>query len=247
MPFTFSHPAIVLPLIKIKPKYISSSALIMGSMAPDFEYFINMELGRVHGHTLAGAFYYDLPVTFICLLIFHLMVRDTLIDHLPHPLQKKYMHLKGVNWLQYLRKRWFVVLYCSVIGIMSHLCWDSFTHAPGFFVELIPFLQTDVSFFGQSMKAYYLMQILSSVIGGLIILVVTAWYYPAWKNRAILKIKHWQKTLQYLLVVMLVCFTVMILRGIENLNEFVATAIAGALIGLMAATFILSRFWLTKN
>ncbi len=216
-------------------------------MAPDFEYFINMELGRVHGHTMAGAFYYDLPVTLICLLIFHLMVRDSLVDHLPHPLQKKYNHLKGMNWLLYFKKKWIVVLYSSVIGIMSHLFWDSFTHAPGYFANLIPFLQNDVSFLGHSIKAYYFLQFISSVFGALIILVVIAWYYPAWKNYSILKLKSWQKTLNYLLVVMVVCFIVMMLRGIENLNEFVATAIAGTLIGLIVAPFILSKFRLTTN
>ena len=66
MPFTFSHPAIVLPLLKLSPKYISASAVIIGSMAPDFEYFIRMRLQQVHGHNLAGAFFFDLPVAIIC-------------------------------------------------------------------------------------------------------------------------------------------------------------------------------------
>ncbi|WP_434297574.1 DUF4184 family protein [Clostridium sporogenes] len=40
MPFTFSHPAIVLHLEKKWNKYFSFTALILGSMSPDFEYFI---------------------------------------------------------------------------------------------------------------------------------------------------------------------------------------------------------------
>jgi len=78
MPFTFSHPAIVLPLLKFSPKYISASAVIIGSMTPDFEYFIRMRLMQVHGHNLFGALYFDLPVAIVCTLLFQLIVRDTL-------------------------------------------------------------------------------------------------------------------------------------------------------------------------
>ena len=38
MPFTFSHPAIILPLAKINAKYISLTALVAGSMAPDSDF-----------------------------------------------------------------------------------------------------------------------------------------------------------------------------------------------------------------
>jgi hypothetical protein len=241
MPFTFSHPAIVLPLTKINPKYISSSALIMGSMSPDFEYFINMKLGRIHGHTLSGAFYYDLPVTLICLILFHLLVRDTLIDHLPHPLHEKYKHLKKLNWICYFKLRWHVVLYCSLIGIFSHLFWDSFTHAPGFFSSVFPALNESVYVFNTHIKVYYLLQITSSVVGAMAILIAVAWYYPAWKNYALLKLKNWTKTFHYILVVMMVCFSILLIKQAESLNEFVGTSIAGALIGLMVAPILLSK------
>ncbi len=52
MPFTFAHPAAVLPFMKKQSKYISVTALILGSMAPDFEYFYildRMVLLAIHG------------------------------------------------------------------------------------------------------------------------------------------------------------------------------------------------------
>ncbi|SEF46838.1 protein of unknown function [Flavobacterium urumqiense] len=42
MPFTFSHPAIILPFLKNKK--LSATALIIGSMSPDFEYFFRMKM-----------------------------------------------------------------------------------------------------------------------------------------------------------------------------------------------------------
>lgn len=43
MPFTFAHPAAVLPFSKKQVNYISVTALILGSMAPDFEYFYTLD------------------------------------------------------------------------------------------------------------------------------------------------------------------------------------------------------------
>lgn len=52
MPFTFAHPAAVLPFAKKHSKHISVTALILGSMAPDFEYFYTLDrmvLLAIHG------------------------------------------------------------------------------------------------------------------------------------------------------------------------------------------------------
>ena len=51
MPFTFAHPAIVLPFYK-KPKFFSMTTLIIGSMSPDFEYFLRMKIKSDMSQTL---------------------------------------------------------------------------------------------------------------------------------------------------------------------------------------------------
>ncbi|WP_262496247.1 DUF4184 family protein [Flavobacterium piscis] len=43
MPFTFSHPAIILPLKYLPKNWISLTGLIIGSLTPDFEYFYSNE------------------------------------------------------------------------------------------------------------------------------------------------------------------------------------------------------------
>lgn len=56
LPLTFAHPAAVLPFSR-KSKYIHFSALVLGSMAPDFEYFLRgRPIGRLVIH-LQGSFY----------------------------------------------------------------------------------------------------------------------------------------------------------------------------------------------
>lgn len=40
MPFTFSHPAIILPLSYLPKKWFSLTGLIIGSLIPDFEYLL---------------------------------------------------------------------------------------------------------------------------------------------------------------------------------------------------------------
>lgn len=61
MPFTFSHPGAVLPLNFLPKKYFSMTALVIGSMAPDFEYFFRMRAQSYYSHRWSGMFWFDLP------------------------------------------------------------------------------------------------------------------------------------------------------------------------------------------
>jgi hypothetical protein len=102
MPFTFSHPALVLPLKYLPQRFYSLTGLIIGSMTPDFEYFIRMTVGSIYSHTFWGIFYFDLPVGIALCFIFHGIVRDQLIDHLPAPLRERFWSLKSFNWKFFL-------------------------------------------------------------------------------------------------------------------------------------------------
>ena len=51
MPLTFAHPAAILPFSR-KSKYINFSAMVFGSMAPDFEYFLRGQPMGGIGHTV---------------------------------------------------------------------------------------------------------------------------------------------------------------------------------------------------
>jgi hypothetical protein len=75
MPFTFSHPAILIPLRVLPKNLFSITGLVIGSLIPDFEYFLRLKLKSDHSHTLSGIFWFDLPVSLFFCFIFHLIVR----------------------------------------------------------------------------------------------------------------------------------------------------------------------------
>lgn len=54
MPFTISHAIYAIPIRHIMPKYFSVMGLILGSMSPDFEYFIYLEPYVTIGHSIQG-------------------------------------------------------------------------------------------------------------------------------------------------------------------------------------------------
>ncbi|WP_053178170.1 DUF4184 family protein [Peribacillus loiseleuriae] len=61
MPLTFAHPAAILPFLR-KSKYINFSAMVLGSMAPDFEYFLSGQpIGEI-SHTFIGFVAFNLPI-----------------------------------------------------------------------------------------------------------------------------------------------------------------------------------------
>lgn len=71
MPFTFSHPAIILPLTSSKRQWFSATGLVIGSMTPDFEYFIRMKVQSDFSHTLPGLLWFDLPLGLLLSFIYN--------------------------------------------------------------------------------------------------------------------------------------------------------------------------------
>jgi hypothetical protein len=131
MPFTFTHPAAILPFAYLPRKYgkyIPMTGLVIGSLTPDFEYFFRMEPKGVYGHTPLGLFWFCLPVGILLSFIFHNIVRDSLIDNLPLFLKSRFYGMKQIDWNKYFTKHWIVVIISILIGAASHVFWDSFTH-----------------------------------------------------------------------------------------------------------------------
>lgn len=136
MPFTFSHPAAVVPLAYLPKKWISISALVIGSITPDFEYFIRMKHIKTISHTIYGVFWFDLPLALIILFVFNVLVRDALVDHLPVFLNRRFSSFKSDNGKKSIQKNFVVILISLFVGIASHLIWDKVTHKTGDIIEV---------------------------------------------------------------------------------------------------------------
>ena len=164
MPFTLAHPAAVLPLVhrgRARGKLIGS-ALVIGAMAPDVPYFAGQfALGDL-AHSWAAVPTLDLAITVALAALWHLVLRVPLVgllparwaaaaDQLTAPREKR-IRLPAVPW--------FVL--SAVIGTVTHVAWDDFTHPGRVGVRLIPVLQ-NARVLGE--PPYVLLQYGCSVLG----------------------------------------------------------------------------------
>ena len=167
MPLTFAHPAAILPFSR-KSRSIHFSALILGSMAPDFEYFLRgRPMGEI-GHTFAGFVWFNLPLVILVYFIYQLFVHETLFNHLPICLQDPYIKRIDSNGIV----KAFVFCYSALFGMITHVVWDSFTHINGYMVLKFPeFFTYSTNIYGFSIPFYKFLQHGSTLSGLTIILV----------------------------------------------------------------------------
>jgi len=170
VPFTFSHPAIILPLKKLSPGAFSLTGLIIGSITPDFEYFIRMKVKSIYSHSLVGVFWFDIPLAILLTFVYHNNVRNKLTANLPAFLNNRLNGFATFDWNDFFKKNWLVVVLSIVIGAASHLLWDSFTHPAGFFVQRLGVLQKGINIFQKHVPLYSILQQLSTLIGGAIVI-----------------------------------------------------------------------------
>jgi hypothetical protein len=166
MPFTLSHVISIVPIYRYFKKYFSISGLIMGSMAPDFEFFLRITLFGVWGHTFKGIFFFNLPISILLIFIFHIWVRDALITYLPNSISKKYIRYFKFDWLKYFKKNYFKVIVSIFVGILTHFACDNLTHEPNYISPLyFQTLENKLQFLGFELPVYGLLQIISSILG----------------------------------------------------------------------------------
>jgi hypothetical protein len=180
MPFTFAHPAIFIPFGSKTKIRLSTTALIVGSMIPDFEFFLKMRTGENIGHHWYGVLLFDIPLAIISCYVFHNLLRNMMIDQSPPWLYRRFNIWKEFDWNNYAKKNYITVLLSIILGIMSHLFLDAFTHEDGFFVEQIIFLKSEVIFFGIRTTVYMLLQV-SESLAGLYLVYRFIEYLPALK------------------------------------------------------------------
>jgi Domain of unknown function (DUF4184) len=237
MPFTPAHPAIILPVIR--SRYFSATGLIIGSISPDFEYFFKMSVSGIHSHTKVGLLYFDIPVTILLSLVFHLVVKTNLLVNLPPLIQKRFQDVLGLNFLNYLKKNWLIFLISAAIGGASHIFWDSFTHNNRFFVRQFAeiYRTTSVPFDGANYPLFYVLQQISTAVGLLVVTLYIVFKKPVDNVETVKpKITYWLLVLAIAIIVVRVRF--FIEPSAYNLGNVVVTCISGLLIGIICCGFI---------
>ena len=144
-------------------------------MAPDFEYFLYVKPFQVAGHTLAGLFTTNLPLVFVVWLIYEIFVRDPFLRYLPDPFWGGAQQYRRVpQAIRHGREAW-VFVYFALLGMLTHIVWDSFTHQSGLMVEAIPVLKQGIILVGSQIPVYKILQHGSTAVG----LSVIAWFLYA--------------------------------------------------------------------
>ena len=236
MPFTFSHPAIVLPLTCLSRKWFSLTGLVIGSLTPDFEYFLRIQMKSIYSHTIDGLFWFDLPLGLLLAFIFHNVVRNSLFDNLPTFLRSRFCEFKQFDWNKYFKKNWFIVMISVLIGASSHIFWDSFTHEQGLFVQTIPALTDTINILGRQILITKILQHSSTIIGALFIVSVI---YRLPKNNTPPKkinIKYWM----IFLCLVLIIIAIKLLTGldIKQYGNLIVTGISAILISLTLTSLL---------
>jgi len=176
LPFTFAHPAVVLPL----RKRLILSALVIGAMAPDFAYFLHPSSPVYTSHTFEGTFRFCLPVGFLVLWLFHRLIKRAVITLFPESHQKRLVGVAG-PFEFWSVQRMTLILVSLLVGILSHFAWDSISHNDGWVVERFAWMTHDICQIGYRRVAVYdLIWYASTAIGvGCLLKAYLNWYASA--------------------------------------------------------------------
>ncbi len=205
MPFTLSHPGLALPFNNSKFK-LSVTGLVIGSMAPDLEYYLYLRLGPTLGNTILGFFIINIPFTIIIAFLFHNILRNTFIVNLPGFLKSRFITFYDFNWNCYVLHNKIRFMASVIIGILSHLFWDAFTHYDGTFVLLWPPLNQYFDIYGEKIYIYKILQVVLS-IAGLLVIYIYFTRLPVKKDTLLYKkpeITYWFLITSITLVIFLV-------------------------------------------
>jgi uncharacterized protein DUF4184 len=176
MPFTLSHAAAVMPFAR---RGLVLSALVVGSMAPDFVYFTTWSPHSGFSHSIPGVFFYCVPAGLLVLSLFHFVIKRPMASLLPVSHQRRL-----VPWMNRFSfgplRHFFLIILSLVIGGFTHILWDSFTHSHGWAVEQFPALSITVrdTWLGPS-QFYRVLQHGSTVFGAAVLL---GCYWRWWRR-----------------------------------------------------------------
>ncbi|MFD2612706.1 DUF4184 family protein [Paenibacillus gansuensis] len=243
MPFTFAHPLYALPLKFINPRHISAWGLVLGSMSPDFEYFLALEPYQTIGHTHQGLWLQAIPLSVLFVLVFSFVLR-ILAMHVPSVFQldrKLYASLEPFEYRKV--SSWILFLITVVIGFYSHVFIDSFTHVSGSFARQERALQQEIF----QLPLYKWLQYSLSLLGLVAELLLVLWLVrnsvPAQLPVTVQK----RRKIHYWLVVIITAAVVVSLKlafteSTNIVGILVVSSISGTIVGIVLASCLFNKY-----
>jgi hypothetical protein len=128
VPFTGSHPAAVLPLARTA---LPASALVIGSMAPDLPFYVPVPVQPEATHSLLGAVSIDVLLGGVAFAWWQAVLGPAVVAHLPSAFRRRLVRPVPAGLGYHLRAVRPILLVAAalMLGAVTHVGWDSFTHA----------------------------------------------------------------------------------------------------------------------
>jgi len=167
MPFTLCHPAIVLPLHARARRLTSLPALVIGSMAPDFVYFLPLAADGSFTHSVAGIFLYCVPAGLLVYWVYFALLREAFIAWAPAAMSARMPPTRP--WLKRDVRGTAIVIASLMLGAATHIAWDAFTHPNTFVVRHVDVLRFPLSIGDHTIPLFKLLQHASSLVGCIVI------------------------------------------------------------------------------
>src|ERR1700719_2432525 len=170
MPFTLAHPAAILPLRGLR--YLRTVPLIIGAMTPDLPYYVPARFGLIgpETHSVTGSFTTCLVLGYAA-LAFVFLLRRPLTALLSA--RARWLCLTALAPFDRRPLEWLLASVSIILGVWTHLLWDSFTHNDGWMVHRMSALSAPVVIGSYNGTVCHVLQYVSSVIG----LAALAWWY----------------------------------------------------------------------
>lgn len=189
MPFTPSHAIVALPFVRTP---LVPAAIAIGAMTPDISLFLR-NIGLDYGflHDPVNVVWTTL-LALALFLLWRMLLRPAALELLPRwvtmrlPAGWSASGIRAANEAlsrddrpQYARMRaWYPLLlvFSTMLGVLSHILWDAFTHESRWGVDLLPALANSWGPF----DGYKWLQYASSALG----LLGLAIWAALWLRRA---------------------------------------------------------------
>ncbi|WBC16691.1 DUF4184 family protein [Micromonospora sp. WMMA1998] len=140
MPFTASHPAVVLPLLRPLGRLgVPPSALVVGSLAPDLPFYVTVTSLTTWTHSLAGAVSLDVLVGAVAFVGWRTIGRPAAGVLLPGLFTPSAGTVGGTRTGK-ARLNPLAVVAGLAVGALTHVVWDSFTHSGTWGFRHLPWL-----------------------------------------------------------------------------------------------------------
>lgn len=124
MPFTFAHPAAVLPL----RRFGDLTALVIGSMIPDAGYLLMVGVPREVSHAPAGVMLFCVPAGLLTYVLYLRVLYEPWAALTPEFVARR---VPPPRALPGSLRGWLGVALALAIGAVTHLGWDALTAAHG--------------------------------------------------------------------------------------------------------------------